>query len=104
MGYNKAMFTVRHSNEFDRWLRGLRDVHVRARLIKRLKKLEMGLLGDFKLLEDGVLELREDFGPGWRMYGTQRGQTLILMLGGGNKSTQRADIKAAKAMAKTIED
>jgi len=56
------MFTVRYSNEFDQWLRGLRDVLTRARLVKRLKKLEMGLLGDLKLLDDGMPKLREDFG------------------------------------------
>lgn len=98
------MFTVRHCDEFDQWLRGLRDVSTRARLLKRLKKVEMGLLGDMKPVGDGVFELREDFGPGWRMYYTQRGPVLILMLGGGNKSTQDADIEAAKALAKTIED
>ena len=98
------MFTVRHCDEFDKWLRGLRDVSTRARLLKRLKKVEMGLLGDVKPAGDGVFELREDFGPGWRMYYIQRGPVLILMLGGGNKSTQNADIEAAKALAKTIED
>jgi len=98
------MFTVRHCDEFDKWLRGLRDVSTRARLLKRLKKVEMGLLGDVKPVGDGVFELREDFGPGWRMYYIQRGPVLILMLGGGNKSTQDADIAAAKTLAKTIED
>ena len=63
----------------------------------------MGLLGDVAPVGEGVFELREDFGPGWRMYYVQREQVLILMLGGGDKSTQDRDIKAAKELAKTLE-
>jgi putative addiction module killer protein len=62
------MFTIRHVAQFDQWLRGLRDVSTRARLVKRLKKAEMGLLDDVKPVGEGVFELRENFGPGWRMY------------------------------------
>jgi putative addiction module killer protein len=98
------MFTVRYHLEFGQWLRGLRDIATRARLMKRLKRVEMGLLGDAKSVGDGVFELREDFGPGWRMYYIQHGNVMILMLGGGDKSTQTKDIKAAKTLAKTLED
>ena len=97
------MFRVHYHAEFNKWLLGLRDIPTRARLMKRLKKVTMGLLGDVKPVGDGVFELREDFGPGWRMYYVQRGEVMILMLGGGNKSTQDADIKAAKELAKTME-
>jgi len=64
----------------------------------------MGNLGDVKPVGAGVVEMREHFGPGWRMYYIQRGETLIVMLGGGDKSTQSADIAKAVKLAATIED
>ncbi|MCL2829970.1 MAG: type II toxin-antitoxin system RelE/ParE family toxin [Betaproteobacteria bacterium] len=98
------MFKIRTHPEFERWLLGLRDQVARARLMKRLKKVELGLLGDVDSVGEGVFEMRENFGPGWRMYYVQRGEVLILMLGGGNKSTQARDIQAARALAKALED
>ena len=74
------------------------------RLLKRLKKVELGLLGDVKPVGEGVFEMREDFGPGWRMYYVQRGAVIVVMLGGGDKSTQDKDIDAAKALSRTLED
>lgn len=61
-------------------------------------------MGDVKPVGDGVFEMREDFGPGWRMYYVQRGTVIVMMLGGGDKSTQDKDIAAAKALSKTLED
>lgn len=98
------MFTVKRTPQFDSWLFGLRDAMTRIRLAKRLDKVQRGLLGDVKPVGEGVSEMREDFGPGWRMYYVQRGSVLIVMLGGGDKSTQQADIEAAIALAKTLED
>ncbi|MCL2885300.1 MAG: type II toxin-antitoxin system RelE/ParE family toxin [Betaproteobacteria bacterium] len=98
------MFTIRRHADFDKWLYGLRDAFARIRLLKRLEKVERGLLGDVDSVGEGVYEMREDFGPGWRMYYIQRGDVVILMLGGGDKSTQSRDIKAAKELAKTLED
>lgn len=72
--------------------------------MKRLKKVELGLLGDVKPVGEGVFEMREDFGPGWRMYYVQRGAVIVVMLGGGDKSTQDKDIDAAKALSRTLED
>lgn len=95
---------IKRTPQFDRWLTGLRDTMTRIRLAKRLDKAQRGLLGDVKPVGDGVFELREDFGPGWRMYYAQRADVLIVMLGGGDKSTQQADIEAAIALAKTLED
>ena len=97
------MFTIKRTAEFDAWLFGLRDTMTRIRLAKRLDKVQRGLLGDTKPVGDGVHELREDFGPGWRMYYVQRGDVLIVMLAGGDKSTQQADITHAIALAQTIE-
>lgn len=76
----------------------------RIRLGRRLDKARRGLLGDVKSVGDGVSEMREHFGPGWRMYFVQRDQVLIVMLGGGEKSTQASDIAIAKALAATLED
>jgi len=76
----------------------------RIRLAKRLDKVQRGLFGDSKPVGDGVHELREDFGPGWRMYYVQRGDVLVVMLGGGDKATQQVDIAAAIALSKTLEN
>lgn len=98
------MFTIKRTAQFDAWLFGLRDTMTRIRLAKRLDKVQRGLLGDTKPVGDGVHELREDFGPGWRMYYMQRGDVLVVMLGGGDKSTQQADIQAAITLSQTLED
>lgn len=66
--------------------------------------LDWVIWGDVKVLTDGVYEMREKFGPGWRMYYVLRGKTIIVMLGGGDKSSQASDIKAAKKLAKLLED
>lgn len=73
-------------------------------MLRRLEKAQRGLLGDVKSVGDGVYEMREFFGPGWRMYYIQRGEMLIIMLGGGDKSSQSKDIVAAKAAVLTIEE
>lgn len=76
----------------------------RQRLVKRLRKVQLGNLGDVEPVGEGVFEMREHFGPGWRMYYVQRGETLVVMLGGGDKSTQQADIRRAIVLAKSLED
>ncbi|MCI5222915.1 MAG: type II toxin-antitoxin system RelE/ParE family toxin [Candidatus Electrothrix sp. AR4] len=98
------MFTVKTLPEFDAWLDGLKDRMTRLRLSRRLDKAQRGNLGDVKSVGGGVFEMREHFGPGWRMYYTQRGDTLILMLGGGSKRSQEADIAKAKQRETTLED
>ena len=98
------MFNVKRTEEFARWLDGLKDVVTRQRLNARLRKAMNGNLGDVMPVGLGVVEMREFFGPGWRMYYTQRGTMLVAMLGGGDKSTQQRDIAAAQALAATFED
>ncbi len=98
------MFTIKQLPEFAEWLLRIRDTVTRLRLAKRLDKAERGLLGDVKPVGDGVYEMREDFGLGWRMYYFQQGSTLIVMLGGGDKSTQKADIAKAIELAANLED
>ena len=96
------MYTVIETDTFEAWLRGLRDHTTRARLIARLRKASGGNLGDVKPVGEGVWEMREFFGPGWRMYYVQRADVLIVMLGGGDKSSQPRDILTAQTMAKEI--
>lgn len=92
------------TDEFAAWLNGLKDGMTRRRLGRRLEKAQSGNLGDVAPIGDGVSEMREHFGAGWRMYYVQRGAVLIVMLGGGNKSTQNKDIAAAKKLAARLED
>ena len=96
------MYVVKQLPEFSDWLFGLRDGMTHRRLARRLEKVQRGLLGDVAPLLEGVFEMREHFGPGWRMYYVQRDDVLIIMVGGGDKSTQQADIARAMALAKTI--
>ena len=98
------MVTVRTLPQFDAWLSRLRDGPTQRRLVARLRKAQLGNLGDVRPLGDGVFEMREHFGPGWRMYYIQRGTVLIVMLGGGDKSTQAVDIAKAVKIAALIEE
>ena len=93
------MIEVRATTHFRRWLSGLRDRNAAAIVAARILRVQKGLLGDVKSVGAGVSELRIDHGPGYRVYFTRNGDSLILLLCGGNKSTQAADIKAAKALA-----
>jgi len=96
------MYTVLETEAFIDWVNSLRDRPTRIRLRRRLGKAVRGSLGDVKPVGDGIWEMREFFGPGWRMYHLQRGELVIMMLGGGDKSSQASDIKAAKAIAKEL--
>ncbi len=87
---------------FDAWLRGLRDAQGRARILARIKRAEQGHLGDTKPVGREVGEMRVDCGPGYRLYYTRRGRTLIILLCGGDKSTQKTDIKRAKTLAAAL--
>jgi putative addiction module killer protein len=98
------IYTVKRLDGFSDWLKGLKDGLTRQRLIKRLRKAQMGNLGDVAPVGEGVFEMREHFGSGWRMYYIQRDEILIVMLGGGDKSTQQADIHRAITLAKSLED
>ena len=94
------MLEVRQAPAFTAWLAKLKDVHAVARIIARLRRFEFGNLGDVKPVGEGVSEARIDYGPGYRLYFVKRGDTLIVMLCGGDKRTQDADIKRARIMAK----
>lgn len=93
------MYSVIETEPFAQWMTSIRDSQTRIRLARRINKARRGLLGDVAPVGDGVSEMREFFGPGWRMYYVMQGTTIILMLGGGDKSTQERDIEQAKALA-----
>jgi putative addiction module killer protein len=97
------MFTIKRLPEFDDWLIGLKDGLTRKRLQVRLRKAQLGNLGDIKAVGDGVFEMREFFGPGWRMYYILHGDVLVIMLGGGDKSSQERDIEIAKKLIVTLD-
>lgn len=94
---------VRQTTRFSTWLAALRDVRATAKILKRIDRAKSGNLGDVGPVGEGVSEMRIFYGPGYRLYFVQRGSALILLLCGGDKSTQIADIAAAKDMAKEIE-
>lgn len=98
------MYEILKTPHFDAWLNGIRDSLTRKRLSTRLRKVAMGNFGDVSPIADGVWEMREHFGAGWRMYYLQQGKIIIVMLGGGCKATQVADIKEAKKIAQSLED
>ena len=94
-----GVFDVQLTEDFEEWLGGL-DRTVRGRIVARLKKLQRGLWGDRKGVGGGVIELREAFGPGYRIYVVERGNRLVVVLAGGDKSSQTADIERAIELAK----
>jgi putative addiction module killer protein len=96
------MIEVRQTPAFVTWIAKLKDINAVARIIARLRRFELGNLGDVKTVGEGVWEARIDYGPGYRLYFMKRGDTLVVMLRGGDKRTQDADIKRAKIMAKDI--
>lgn len=97
------MFSVKPLPEFTTWLDDLSDAMVRGLIVARIKRLKRGLMGDVESVGDGVSELRIHIGAGWRVYFTQRGTQLIVLLVGGSKRTQKSDIKRAKALSALLD-
>ena len=96
------MNEVRKTREFQKWLDGLKDAQAYARIETRIFRLGLGLPGDVKPVGKGVSEMRIDYGPGYRVYFTKRGMTLIVIHGGGDKSTQERDIRTATKLASAL--
>ncbi|TPI43265.1 type II toxin-antitoxin system RelE/ParE family toxin [Mesorhizobium sp. B2-9-1] len=95
------MIDVRQTEEFRKWLRDLKDIRAARKIAQRLIRVGAGLLGDAKFFE-GIGELRIDYGPGYRVYFVRRGSTIIILLCGGDKSSQDRDIRKAKQMADEV--
>jgi putative addiction module killer protein len=98
------VYTVQQTQEFQDWLDELKDVRAQVRIAARIRLAEAGNLGDWKSVGGEVSEMRVDVGPGYRLYFTQRGNRVIIMLAGGDKSTQTRDIKRAQKILKELEN
>lgn len=98
------MFEIRKTSVFERWQTRLKDRLAQAQIVARIDRLTFGHFGDAKQVGDGVIELRIHLGPGYRIYLTTRGNTIILLLCGGTKGTQKQDILKAKHLAKSWSD
>ena len=96
------MIEIRKTDVFARWLDDLLDLRARARIQARIERLASGNPGDVKPAGEGVSELRIDYGPGYRVYFKRRGQRLIILLAGGDKSSQARDIKRAQRLARDL--
>jgi putative addiction module killer protein len=96
------MFEVRQTAEFARWLRRLRDANAAVRIIARIRRMEQGNLGDTKSVGAGLLEMRIDHGPGYRVYCVRREATIVILLCAGDKRTQSRDIERARELAEKL--
>lgn len=102
MGYNPSMIEIRKTEAYAGWIDGLPDLRARARILARVERLAMENPGDVKPVGEGISELRIHYGPGYRVYYTQRGRELVILLAGGDKSTQARDIKTALRLARNL--
>ena len=96
------MIEIRKTDTFAKWIDSLRDIRARARILVRIERLSLGNPGDVKAVGEGVSELRIDYGPGYRVYYKKIGQTIIILLAGGDKRTQAKDIKTALRLARNL--
>jgi putative addiction module killer protein len=95
---------VKRLDEFSHWLKDLRDVRAKAKIIQRIDRLELGNPGDVAPVGEGISEMRIHYGPGYRVYIKQRGDEFVVLLCGGDKSTQDTDVALAKKLARELED
>lgn len=98
------MIDVRKTDEYLTWFDSLKSPQVRAKVMVRIRRLSLGNPGDVGPIGEGVSELRIHYGPGYRVYFVREGNTVVVLLGGGDKSTQKEDIAAAKALARKLKE
>ena len=103
MGYSSDMEIIQ-SDTFKDWFGRLRDRQAKARISARIRRASLGNLGDMKSIREGLLEMRIDYGPGYRLYCIRKGQIIIVLLSGGDKKSQSADIEKALNLAKEWRD
>ncbi|EFA9079792.1 type II toxin-antitoxin system RelE/ParE family toxin [Escherichia coli] len=96
------MKTIYTTERFDAWFAGLRDIHAQKRIQARIRRAELGNFGDCEPVGEGVSEMRIHYGPDYRVYFTQRGIEIVILLAGGNKSTQSKDIATALELARNL--
>jgi putative addiction module killer protein len=96
------MYDIETTEEFDIWLGGIRDGKTQKVIVKRIRIMSLGTLGKVRSLDNGLFEAKIDYGPGFRLYFVNKGQKIIVLLCGGDKSTQEADIKKARKLAKEL--
>jgi putative addiction module killer protein len=104
VAYTLQMPVVKRTDEFSDWLKDLRDMRARAKILARIDRLSLGNPGDVAPVGDGISEMRIHYGPGYRVYFIQQGGDYVVLLCGGDKDSQPADIEAAKALARELED
>lgn len=97
------MATVEKTEEFDQWLKALRDARAKAKIITRIERLADGNPGDAKPVGNGISEMRIHYGPGYRVYYCQQGETIVIILCGGDKDSQAKDIEKAKEIKDGLE-
>ena len=98
------MFQIQKTTEFDAWLNKLKDFRANTQILRRIERIRNGNFGDHKSIGSKILELRITYGPGYRIYYTMRENIIVLLLIGGDKSTQKADIQKAKDLLQSIGD
>jgi putative addiction module killer protein len=98
------MIEIRKTDVFAKWLDSLKDVRAKARILVRIDRMQNGNFGDVSSVGEGISELRIFYGPGYRIYFVQRGSEIVILLNGGDKSSQSKDIAKAKKLAQELED
>lgn len=96
------MVEIRKTDHFAKWIDSLQDIRARARILARIERLATGNPGDVKAVGEGVSEMRIDYGPGYRVYYKQHGRSMVILLAGGDKSTQDRDIKIALRLSRNL--
>jgi putative addiction module killer protein len=96
------MYEIRETDAYRKWFESLRDLNAQLRIAARIRRVSLGNLGDTKSVGEGVFELRITYGPGYRIYFVRHGDTVIVLLAGGDKSTQKQDIERAKELARGL--
>jgi len=99
-----VMFEIRETDRFKTWLKNLKDRRAVIKIVARIRRIELGNLGDVKPVGENVSEMRIHYGPGYRIYFTRQGNRIIILLSAGTKKTQTQDIKAAMKMANEIKE